>query len=199
MIALTRRWCLIAVVWAPLALGISAQALSVRVDNDYLRVNAPQLEFLTGKPLARLEDGNTVSYFGQLTVATGPERTVQGRSVVRFAFSYDIWTKRFKVTVMTPGSQLRPSAKNLTREAAQAWCLEQLKIDLAHVPGERPVYIRVEMRSEDPKDADRIIGDGGINLGGVIAWFSRPVKDKQVHVAEEYGPVNISELRKPHS
>jgi hypothetical protein len=188
-----------AVAWAPMALGISAQALSVRLENDYLRVTAPQLEFLTGKPLDRLHDGRNVNYLGQLTVSTGADRIVQGRSVVRFAFSYDIWTSRFKVTVMTPGLKTPgPSAKNLTAEAAQAWCLDQMKIDLSHVPVDRPVYIRIEMRSEDPKDTEGIVGDKGINLSGLIAVFSHPVRDKQViHVAEEIGPLRVTDLRKP--
>ncbi len=184
---------------APIALGISAQALSVRLDSEYLRVSAPQLDFLKGKPLDRLMDGNTVSYFGQLTVSAGPDRIVQSRSIVRFAFSYDIWTKRFKVIVVTAGDQPKPSAKNLTREAAQAWCLDQLKIDLARVPLDRSVYIRLEMRSDDSRDADRIIGDGGINLSGLIAVFSHPVKDNQVRVSEEIGPLNMADLRKPRS
>jgi hypothetical protein len=190
-----------AIAWAPIALGISAQALSVRVDNDYLRVVAPQLDFLTGKPLERLKDGRNVNFLGQLTVATGAERTLHSRSIVRFAFSYDIWTSRFKVTVMAPGMKTPgASAKNLTAEAAQAWCLDQLKIDLSHVPADRPVYIRIEMRSEDPGDTEKIVGESGINLSGLIAVFSHPVRDKRgVHVSEEIGPLNLADLRKPHS
>jgi hypothetical protein len=189
-----------AIAWAPIALGVSAQGLSVRLDNDYLRVNAPELQFLTGKPLSRLMDGNTVGYLGQLTVTTGADRIVQSRSVVRFTISYDIWTERFKVTVATPGVKPTFSAKNLNVEAAQAWCLDQLKIDLSRVPLDKPVYVRIEMRSEDPKDTEGIVRETGINLSGLIAIFSRPVKDKQViHVAEEIGPVKLSDYRKPRS
>jgi len=189
-----------AIAWAPIALGVSAQGLSVRLDNDYLRVNAPQLQFLTGKPLSRLMDGKTVGYLGQLTVSTGADRLVQSRSVVRFAISYDIWTERFKVTVTTPGVKPAFSAKNLTVEAAQAWCLDQLKIDLSRVPADRPVYVKVEMRSEDPKETEGLVGETGINLSRLVAVFSHPVKDKQVvHVAEEIGPLKVSDLRKPRS
>jgi len=118
MMQVTRRWCLLAIAGVPVVLGISAQALSVRLDNDFLRVSAPNLDFLKDTPLDRLKDGKTVGYLAQLTVSTGTDRIVQGRSIVHFAISYDIWAERFKVTVLAPGSQARPAQKNLTREAA---------------------------------------------------------------------------------
>jgi hypothetical protein len=199
MTEITRRWCLLALAGAPVVLGISAQTLSVRLDKDYLRVSAPNLDFLKDKPLERLKDGKTVGYLAQLTVSTGAERVLQGRSIVHFAISYDIWAERFKVTVLAPGSQAHPSQKNLTREGAQAWCLDQLKIDFTHVPTDRPMWIRLEMRSEDTKETDGIIGQPGISLSGLIEVFSRPVKNQQVHLAEELGPFTVAELRKAHS
>jgi hypothetical protein len=199
---ITRRWCLLAVAGAPIVLGISAQELSVRLDNDYLRVSAPKLDFLTDQPLKRLMDGGkTVGYLGQLTVSTGADRILQGRAIGRFAFSYDIWTERFKVTLLTPGQKSSsPIAKsNLTREGAQAWCLEQLKIDLTHLPIDRPILVRLEMRSEDPKETDGIIGEPGISLSGLIVLFSHPVKDKQqVHVVREIS-VTLADLRRARS
>jgi hypothetical protein len=198
MTRITRRWCLLAIAGVPVLLGISAQALSVRVDNDYLRISAPKLQFLDGEPLKRLKDGNTVGYLGQLTVATGNDRVVQGRSVVHFAFSYDIWAERFKVTLITPGNKSRPSAKNLTLDGAQNWCLDQLRIDLAQVPADRPIFVRLEMRSEDPNETAGIIGEPGISLSGLIALFSHPVKNRQIHMVEEVGPLSIADLRKQH-
>ena len=184
---------------APIVLGISAQALSVRLDNDYLRISAPDLQFLTGKPLDRLRDGNTVGYLAQLTVSTGEERILQGRSLAHFAFSYDIWAERYKVTLLTPGLKTSTSAKNLTREGAQAWCLDQLRIDLGRIPRDLPIFVRLEMRSEDPKETAGIIGEPGISLSGLIALFSHPVKNEQVHLVEEVGFRTVADLRKPHS
>ena len=184
---------------APILLGITAQALSVRLDNEFLRISAPNLDFLVGEPLARLRDGRNADYVAQLTVATGKERVLQARSVARFAFSYDIWLERYKVTLLIPGQEHPPESKNLTREAAQAWCLEQLKIDLAHVPADRPMWIRLEMRSEDPKETEGIIGEPGISLSGMIALFSHPPKKQQIRLVEEIGPYRIADLRKPRS
>jgi len=195
MIQVTRRWCLLAIAGAPIVLGITAQALSVRLDDHFLRVTAPDLDFLTGGPLDRLKDGKTVPYIAQLSVLSGKDRILQGRSIARFAFSYDIWAERYKVTLLTPLMEHPPTAKNLTRELAQAWCLDQLKIDLASVPADKPIFVRLEMRSEDPKDREGIVGQPGISLSAMIALFSRPVKDKEVHAVREVS-LNLADLRK---
>jgi hypothetical protein len=195
----TRRWCLLAVAGAPVVLGISAQTLSVRLEGDYLRVGAPRLDFLRDSPLERLKDGKSAAYLAQLTVSTGTDRIVQGRSILHFVVSYDIWTERFKVTVVTPGTKNSSSAKNnLTREAAQSWCLDQLQIDLAHVPTDRPIWVRLDMHSEDPRESD-IIGEPGISLSGLIALFSHPPKNQQIRFTEEVGPLRVADLRKPRS
>src|SRR5262249_10705485 len=106
---ISRRGWLLALAGTPVLLGVTAQALSVRLDNDFLHVSAPNLQFLTGKPLDRLMDGRTASFLALLTVATGAERTVQGKSAARFAFSYDIWKQRFKATLVAPAQTPPPS------------------------------------------------------------------------------------------
>ena len=45
---------------APMAKALSAQALVVRLDGDYVHIAAPQLHFLSGKILDRLRDGAQV-------------------------------------------------------------------------------------------------------------------------------------------
>ena len=70
MNSITRRWWLLAMAGAPIVVGLTAQSLVVRLENECLRVNAPNMEFLTDKPLERLKDGHTVGYSGQLTVST---------------------------------------------------------------------------------------------------------------------------------
>jgi hypothetical protein len=192
MTSVTRRWWLLAIAGAPIALGLSAQTLSVRLDNDFLRVNAPALDFLGGKAFERLKDGNTVGYTGQLTVATGDEKTIQARSAARFAISYDIWEQTFKVTLVNPG---KAAAAHLTAAAAQSWCLDALKIDLAHVPANKPIWVRLEIRADDPKDGPNIIGDG-ISLGALIDIISRPPRTPQQRWIAETEALTLADLRK---
>ncbi len=87
----------------------------------------------------------------------------------------------------------------MTRVQAQAWCLDQLRIDLTHIAGDRPIWVRLEMRSENSSETAGIIGEPGISLSGLIELFSHPVKNQQVRIVEERGPISISDLRKPHS
>lgn len=185
---------------APIVVGLTAQSLVVRLDNDCLRVSAPNMEFLKGKPLERIRDGHTVGYLGQLTILTGELGPVQTRFVAHFAVSHDVWeqpNEGFRVTLITPEKPSRPNPKPLNNRAAQAWCLDQLKIDLSRIPVDRPIWVRLEVRSEDPKETAGIIGAPGISLSGLIELFSHPIKDEQVHLTEQIGPLKVDDLRKP--
>ncbi len=202
MNSITRRWWLLAIAGAPIAVGLTAQALLVRLDKEFLRISAPNLHFLTGKPLERINDGNTVGYLGQLSILTGEFGPVQSRTIHRFAVSHDIWedpNTGFRVTLVTPGISSKPSARRLTTVAAEAWCLDQLKIDLANLPADRPIWIRLEIRSENQKETAGIVDTPGISLSRLIEVFSHPIKDETVRVTEQIGPLKLDDLRKPHS
>src|SRR2546423_115699 len=53
-----------------LAASLAAQALTVRIDGDQLRINSPHLHFLEGEAINRLHDGATVKYALQLSART---------------------------------------------------------------------------------------------------------------------------------
>lgn len=195
MSRITRRWCLLALAGAPVGLAVEAKPFVVRLDGDTLRVSAPDLKFLAGKPLDRLHDGQTVVYLGQLSVSSGSESSIAARSVVRFAFSYDLWSGRFTVGVI-PVTKDRPATKNLTPEAAQAWCLDRLKVDLSNLPPDRPIWVRLEIRSESPEETAGIVGESGISISGLVELFSHHAKDEQMHLNFERGPLTISDLRR---
>ncbi len=197
----TRRWWLLALASAPVILGMTSQAFVVRLENDSLRVGAPNLHFLKGKPLQRLHDGATVSYLGSLSILTGEFGPVESTSFARFAISHDVFEEMnagFEVTLVAPGRQDRPSAKRLSDLAAEAWCLDHLKIDLAHLPANRPFWVRFEMTSEDPKDTASIIDPSGIILSKMVELFSQTKRDEQVHLSEKIGPVKLEDLLKSH-
>ena len=175
-----------------LAMSVSAQSLEVRLNGDHLRIAAPQFQFLTGKPLQRLKDGASVGFLGQLTVSTDGNATVQARAVARFAMSYDIWEERFSVTQL---DKTRHSASHLSSQAAQSWCLDNLKIDLSTVPPDKPFWIRLDFRAEDPHDQPAVVGEPGINLTRLIEVFSRPARSQQPHWLLEAGPLRLADLK----
>lgn len=193
MTGVTRKWWLIVTICMPVALCISAQSLFPRLDGDLLHISAPQLQFLTGKPLEHLHDGLSVAFLGQLTVSTDANATVHARSIARFALSYDIWEQRFSVTRLGAG---RRSASNLSVHQAEAWCLENLSLERGSLPTDRPFWIRLDLRAEDSLDQPGIVGEPGISLTRMVEIFSRPAREKQPHWVLDVGPLNVSDLKR---
>ncbi len=189
---ITRRELLAALAAAPMALGISAQPLLVRLDGDFLHINVPQLQFLSGKTLDRLHDGASVAFLGQVTLSTDANATVQSRSVARFALSYDIWEEKFSVTRIQQG---RRTVSHLSLNEAQDWILDSLTLNASAVPPDRPFWIRFELRGEDPRDGLEVIGGSGINLTRLVEIFSRPPGSAQPRWSFEVGPLRIGDVR----
>ncbi len=190
-------WLLISLA-APSVVGLNAQSLLVRLDGDNLRITAPQLQFLVGKPLTRLKDGATAGFLGQLTLSTDANRTLQARAIARFVMSYDIWEERFSVTQIetTTRTAARRTISHLSAQAAQNWCLENLTLDLSRVPTDKPFWIRLEVRAEEPRDSAGVIGEPGINLTRLIEIFSRPSGAKSQTWTLESGPLRLADLKR---
>ncbi len=184
------------------AIEYNALRLNPRLEGDLLRVSAPNFSFLSGKSLERLKDGASVAFIAQLTVSSSQNYVLpDARSVARFAVSYDIWQERFSVTRFSeskPGRALdaRGSVSHLTGPAAEAWCLENLAIGKSELPGDRPFYVHLDLRVEDPRDQAGVIGDTGISIARLVDIFSRPVREKQVHWLLDSGPVRLDEISK---
>jgi len=177
------------------AIEFNEWRLNPRVDGDFLYVTAPNFSFLNGKSLERLKDGASVAFIAQLTVSTTPNYVVpDARSVARFAVSYDIWEERFSVTKITdhPGQNL--SVSHLQAAEAEAWCFHNLALHRSDLPADRPFYVQLDMRVEDPRDTAGLIGEGGISLAKMIQVFGRPVRDKQAHWLLNSGQVRLDDL-----
>jgi hypothetical protein len=171
--------------------------LQVHLDGDFLHISAPHLNFLNGKALERLKDGVSVAFIGQLSIAWDPNSVVdEARSVARFALSYDIWEERFSVSRFGDRPGQHRSISHLSASAAESWCLDNLMLDRALVPNDRPFYVRLDLRADDPRDQLGIVGDTGINITRLIEIFSRPVKSNQQRWLLNSGPFRMSDLRK---
>src|ERR1043165_8922885 len=92
---LTRRsWLL-----GSLGIGVCGQTFradgavtaTARMDGDMLYIHAPNLHFLTGKPLQRLRDGREVTYIAQLSLSLDANKTILRSHPQRFIFSCDVW------------------------------------------------------------------------------------------------------------
>jgi hypothetical protein len=189
----TRRWWLAASLGAPLTLGLSAQALRVRLDGDDVRIAAPQLQFLSGKPLEKLKDGASVVFLAQLSLSTEVNAPAIKRAVDRFVVSYDVWEEKFAVT--RTGME-RETISHLSSSAAESWCLDHLALGIGGVAPDKPFWVRLEMRAEDARDQTAVVGESGINLTRLIETFSNPAHAQQMRWELTAGPVRLMDLKR---
>ncbi len=177
------------------SIGLKAQDLAVHLDGDYLRVSLPHIDFLTGKPLNRLKDGASVAFLGQLTITSSPTSlTPIAKTVARFALSYDIWEERFSVTKI--GSDSQRSVSHLSAQQTERWCLDNLGIDRSELPLDKPFYVNLDLRVEDPKDQISIIGDTGINITRLIRIFGQPSRGAEPRWLKSAGPYRLEDLKR---
>lgn len=179
-----------------LAITLPSPQLQVRLDSQALRISAPDLNFLAGKPLERLKDGASVAFIGQLTVASSPGFVKPAaRSVARFALSYDIWEERFSVTKIGGAPDSRRTASHLSAQAAQTWCLDSLSVNRSQLPN-TDFWVQLDLRAEDQRDQLDIVGEPGINITRLIEIFGRPARGAQPRWLLSSGPFRLLDAGK---
>ncbi len=186
---ISRRSWLLAGLAAPLLRARSA-GLTLTFDGDNLRVAAPQLHFLTGRPLNRLHDGATVIFVSQLTIFRDDHGTVWRHSPERLTISYDVWEEKFSVILGTANRH----AYHLSAAAAETWCLDNLAISALGLAPEKPFWFRLELRTADPRDLSGVVGEPGISIRGLIELFSRKPGADEDHWTLDAGPFRLNQL-----
>jgi len=174
------------------SLGLSGDGIQPRWAGDFLEVAAPKLHFLTGQQLDRLRNGAAVPFDFQLTLSAGPGTPLH-RALERFVVSYDLWEERFSVVRLR---NFRRSAMHLTATAAESWCLENIAIPAYSVPSDRPLWLKLEIRSAESKPAAPIADEGGVSLATLIELFSHPTRNTQGHWESQAGPFRLDDLRR---
>lgn len=185
-----RRW-LLAGLAIPVFRLRAAEALSVTFDGDNLHVATPGLHFLTGKPLSRLKDADTVTFLSQITIFSDDSSTIFRRGLPeRLVVSYDLWEERFAVTI--PG--VSKSRSHLTASQAESWSIENLAISALGLQPTRPFWLRFELRATSPKEMSRVMGDSGISLSGLVEILSRRPGLDEPYWMRSAGPLRLSDL-----
>lgn len=178
---------LLALLACPVA-RVSAQALTVDIVGDALKIRAPAFSFLNGDPLARLKDGRSVRVELAALVLAAPGKSPAAATRRIFALSYDLWEERFAAAVSGTGSR---SVSHLTAEAAEAWCIQQLTVPVSGLGSLRsePFWIRVESRILNGKSDSR--EDEGLTLRGIIDTLSRRQASEKTSHSAEAGPFRV--------
>ena len=185
---------LILLAWPPA--WSSAQTLTVDTGGDSLKIRAQGFSFLRGDPLARLKDGQSVRVELTATVLPGPGRPEVATTRRIFALSYDLWEERFAVTTVEKRPQ---SMTHLAQPAAEAWCIDQLRIPvnaLGTLGRDQAFWIRLEYRILDA-DTGADSGESGFTLQALIDLLSRARKTASEPQAVESGPFRLSRKKSP--
>ena len=174
------------------ALSVSNEDVIVHRVADEIRVTTPRLHFLTGKALQRLRDGATVSFDFQLSIASGSRYNVIARALERFTVSYDVWEEKFSVVRLR---DRRKSGRNLSANAAEAWCLDHLFVPASELPADKELWTRLEIRTAESKESASMFSDPGISITTLIGIFSRPPHPAQDHWTLESPGFHLADLK----
>jgi hypothetical protein len=170
-----------------------AERLEVRVAGERIRVAAPQLRFIVGKPLERLRNGAPVPFAFQLAVSADHWDSVLDRDIERFVLSYDLWEEKLAIAKLGPP---RKSVSHLAASAAEAWCVGELSVAPGRIGEEQPFWVRLEVRAENPAEEAELDRQESVSLTRLIEIFGRRGRGEQSRWVAEAGPVKLAELRK---
>jgi hypothetical protein len=166
-----------------------AQSLQVSQSAEEVRISAPGFHFLTGKPLERLQNGNAVAFDLLLTALGEGKTTVLQRAFERFVISYDLWEQTYSVSRMR---SKRGQAAHLTAPQAEEWCLSGMTLRAASLPKDDPVWFRLEVRPQEPKQSEPGFEESGPSLATLIDVFSRASRSKHPDILRiETGAVRL--------
>lgn len=186
--------CWLLPVWgACLAASLSAEDFQVRLNNGRIRIAAPQLRFVAGKPLERLQNGAPVPFAVQLSLSTDHWSTTQLRDIERFVFSYDLWEEKFSIAKL---GHPRKSVSHLSARAAEAWCVDEMALDPAGIGQRQPFWVRLEVRVENPGEQAPLDSEDGVSLARLVELFSRRARREQARWSLDAGPFRLEELKK---
>lgn len=173
-------------------MSVSSEDLFVRRAANDIHLIAPRLHFLTGKTLERLHDGAIVPFDFQFSIAAGSKSNVITRAVERFTVSYDVWQERFSVIRLR---DFRKSGLNLSANAAEAWCVDNVFLPASTLPVGKELWARLEIRSADPRGQVPTATDSGISIVSLVELFSRPPRPQQDHWSLESAPFHLGDLK----
>ena len=179
-----------AIMLVALGARLGSQSMTVSTNGGQLRVQSAGLHFLSGQPLVRLKDGLTVRVEIEMRVLAGPGDANAAAQVRQtFVLSYDLWEERFAAAVSGSGSR---SVSHLTAAAAEAWCVEQLTVQVSALGQlrSRPFWIRLDAQIVDGQAAAREDGDL-TTLRGIIDTLSRRQTSEKTSHSIEGGPFQV--------
>ena len=188
-----RSFALLALLLHPLA----AQTIIPRLNDGQISVTAFKLNFLQGKTLDRLRNGQAVSFDFQLQIFDGAKPLA--RSLQRFVLSYDLWEESFSAVQMSQSSPRTPlySTARLKSDAVAGWCLGRMVLPFPAVDKFKPLTMHLEIRSSGTRIANPLRPQGSVDLGVLVEIFSRPPDPSELRFTALSQPFTLEALARP--
>ena len=189
---ISRRSWLLAGLAIPVSRLRASESLDVSFDGDNLRIATPGLHFLTGKPLERLRNADTVVFVAQISLYSDAFKTPLRFPVrERLVVSYDLWEEKFAVKI--PGIPVPPKS-HLTTAQAEYFCIDNLAYSTLGLPPERPFWMKFELRTTAKQDLSSLMGDSGISIGRMIDILTRKPGPGELSWTRTAGPLRLAFL-----
>ncbi len=170
------------------------EAMDPRLEVGQIRVSAPQLRFVSGRALERLQNGGLVPFALQFALSTDRWNSVFHRDIERFVFSYDLWEEKFSIAKL---GNPRRSVSRLSARAAEAWCIQEMTLPQAGLAPEQPFWLRLEARAENPAEDPHVMTEEGVSLTRLVELFSRRSRGGDSRWSIDAGPFRLASLARP--
>lgn len=176
---------------------LAAQIITPRLNDGKIVVTALNLNFLQGKTLDRLRNGQAVSFDFQLQIFDGAKPLA--RSLQRFVLSYDLWEESFSAVQMSQSSPRTPlySTARLKSEALAGWCLGRMVLPFPAVDKAKPLTLQLEIRSSGTRITNPLRPQGSVDLGVLVEIFSRPPDPSELRFTAQSQPFTLGTLVSP--
>jgi hypothetical protein len=182
----------VGLIWCARAVAQPSH-LMVELRDDHLIVSAPQLHFLAGKTMEKLQNGSTITCLMTLSVTprygAKPVFLVKEKLIV----SFDLWEETYSIVESKPGGR---SASRLTAEMAENWFLEKAKIPVHSIPEGEFFMIKFECRVEGNDAAEKGEDSSTMTLATLIDLFGRKKHEEPVRWEASAGPLRLDDLKK---
>jgi len=174
-----------------------AQSLVPRLKGKELTVQGLNLNFIEGKALDRLRNGQSVSFDFHLQVFDGVKPLA--RSLQRFVLSYDLWEETFSAVQLSQSSPRTPvySTARLKSGNVATWCLGRMMLPIPTVDTTKPLTMQLEIRSLGSRITNPLRPQGSVDLGVLVEIFSRPPDPKEARFTARSETFTLGALASP--
>ena len=190
-----KPWWLVAAFFCGAAMAMFAEELRLRAQENRLEFSAPQLRFVTGRPLERLQNAASVPFEIEVTLWAGTRNNVRAKQAATFVMSYDLFEEKYSVTKV---GNPRRSANHMTSSEAEAWCLQEMSMDVSGIPATQPLWARMEIRAQE-RDSGLFggkISEDGVKLTDLVEILGGKPRADQTRWELQAGPVTLEQLRR---